>query len=221
MNIKNYNLIMMNIFKHLSISILFMLMGFFIGRSLIPEYIVNMANLFIIVLLIYILLFKFLAIKNIIPKVFSMNFVYLFTFIMGVLYYPTLIHYFHNLGMEVFISITLGTFILFLTLAIIAYKKTETCFFKLKDFLYPSLEILILVTILGIKFSIFNIIISILGIIIFSGYVLYDVSLIKDEIKSNNLNEKNELSIYVLNLYLDFINILVDLLDLISDIKSN
>ena len=52
-----------------------------------------------------------------------------------------------------------------------------------------------------------SLVISIIGVVIFSGYVLYDISLIKHEIQNGEIREKNELSIHVLNLYLDFINI--------------
>ena len=61
-----------------------------------------------------------------------------------------------------------------------------------------------------------SLVISIIGVVIFSGYVLYDISLIKHEIQNDEIREKNELSIHVLNLYLDFINILLDLLNIAS-----
>ena len=61
-----------------------------------------------------------------------------------------------------------------------------------------------------------SLVISIIGVVIFSGYVLYDISLIKHEIQNGEIREKNELSIHVLNLYLDFINILLDLLNIAS-----
>jgi FtsH-binding integral membrane protein len=57
---------------------------------------------------------------------------------------------------------------------------------------------------------------SIVGVVIFSGYVLYDISLIKYEIQNGELKEKNDLSIHVLNLYLDFINLLLDILNIFS-----
>ena len=61
-----------------------------------------------------------------------------------------------------------------------------------------------------------SLLISIVGVVIFSGYVLYDISLIKHEIENGEIREKNDLSLHVLNLYLDFINILLDLLNIAS-----
>ena len=68
--------------------------------------------------------------------------------------------------------------------------------------------------------SMYNIIISIFGIIIFSGYILYDVSLIKSEIEYGVINDRDDLSIHVLNLYLDFINIFIDLLRLVKELND-
>ena len=81
---------------------------------------------------------------------------------------------------------------------------------------------LVLLTIFNIFIgsNIISIGLSILGLVVFSGYVLYDVSLIKYEIMYGNLNTTNDLSIHVLNLYIDFINILLDMLNIASKIND-
>jgi FtsH-binding integral membrane protein len=61
--------------------------------------------------------------------------------------------------------------------------------------------------------------ISIAGIIIFSGFILYDISLVKEEISKGNIVDREDLSIHVLNIYLDFVNIFLDLLRFIWDLK--
>ena len=58
------------------------------------------------------------------------------------------------------------------------------------------------------------------GIILFSAYILYDVSLLKYDIQSGGVTCRNDLSIHVLNLYLDFVNILLDLLRIVSELKD-
>ena len=54
-----------------------------------------------------------------------MRFVYLFALIVGVLYYPILTNYFRDLGIITFVSITIGTSLLFIILTIVSYKKPE------------------------------------------------------------------------------------------------
>ena len=68
--------------------------------------------------------------------------------------------------------------------------------------------------------SILSIIVSALGVLIFSIYVIYDINLIKRDIQYSVINDKDDLSIHVLNLYIDFINLLLDLLDLASKLKD-
>ena len=65
-----------------------------------------------------------------------------------------------------------------------------------------------------------SIIVSALGVLIFSIYVIYDINLVKRDIEYSVINDKNDLSIHVLNLYVDFINLLLDLLNLASKLKD-
>ena len=120
-----------------------------------------------------------------------------------------------------YVKITIGTSLLFIILTIVSYKKPEGYFLKLENFLNEALTYLILFTIsISIISNILSGLISLVGVILFSIYVIFDISLIKHEIYNNNLNEKNDFSTYVLDLYLDFINILLNLLDLVFDIKK-
>ena len=85
-----------------------------------------------------------------------------------------------------------------------------------------GLVVLIAMSVINIFFntSTFNILVSAFGIILFSAYILYDVSALKYDIESGGVTCKNDLSIHVLNLYLDFINILLDLLRIVSDLND-
>ena len=73
------------VFKYLSISIVFMFVGFLFGKLFVPASLVYAANIFVGVLIVGLLLFSLLSRKNVIPRSFSMNFVYLFTFVDGIL----------------------------------------------------------------------------------------------------------------------------------------
>ncbi|MCR8746967.1 Bax inhibitor-1 family protein [Romboutsia lituseburensis] len=85
--------------------------------------------------------------------------------------------------------------------------------------LFPCLLALLALIIFNIffNFKIFNIFVSILGISIFAGYILYDISLLKYDIEQGNIVDRDDLSIHVLNLYLDFVNLLLDLLRLVRE----
>ena len=198
------------IFKYLAVSILFMFIGFMFGQIFIPVSFVYYANMIFMFLMIGLLIMSLLSRKNIIPRSFSMNFVYVFTFIDGILTYPLLQYYLEDLGKNVFTSILVASIVLFSVLAKIASRKESGHYLGLGNILFAGL------TNIFIGGAMISLVISIIGVVIFSGYVLYDISLIKHEIQNGEIREKNELSIHVLNLYLDFINILLDLLNIAS-----
>ncbi len=206
------------IFKYLAISILFMFIGFLVGPMIISESMVYMANKIVAFLMIGLLIMAVFSRKSIIPRSFSMNFVYIFTFIDGILMYPLMRYYLADLGRSVFIQILLATIALFAALSVLANKKESGHYLGLGNILFAGLIGILIASVLNIFFGgdTFSIIISVVGVIIFSGYVLYDISLIKYDIQNGGIREKNDLSIHVLNLYLDFINILLDLLNIAS-----
>ena len=206
------------VFKYLSISIVFMFVGFLFGKLFVPASLVYAANIFVGVLIVGLLLFSLLSRKNVIPRSFSMNFVYLFTFVDGILMYPILTYYLYDLGTTLFMNVVLGTCVLFALLALISHRKPA----GLGSTLLAGLVVLIVMSVVNIfiQGTVFNIAVSALGIIIFSAYILYDVSLLKYDIESGGVTCKNDLSIHVLNLYLDFVNILLDLLRIVSDLTD-
>lgn len=213
---------MAEIFRCLAISILFMFIGFLVGPRILPPTAVYYANRIVIFLMIGLLILALFSRKNIIPRSFSMNFVYAFTFIHGILLYPLLEYYLQDLGSNLVITILIGTIVLFGVLSLISYKKEAGHYLGMGKILLSGLIALLVLSIVNIFIggATLNIGISLIGVVIFSGYVLYDISLIKYEIESGALQERNDLSIHVLNLYLDFINILLDLLNIASNLND-
>ena len=207
------------VFKYLSISIVFMFVGFLFGKLFVPASLVYAANIFVGVLIVGLSL---LSRKNVIPRSFSMNFVYLFTFVDGILMYPILTYYLYDLGTTLFMNVVLGTCVLFALLALISHRKPAGHYVGLGSTLLAGLVVLIVMSVVNIfiQGTVFNIAVSALGIIIFSADILYDVSLLKYDIESGGVTCRNDLSIHVLNLYLDFINILLDLLRIVSDLTD-
>ena len=213
---------MSQVFKYLSISILFMFIGYIFGLLFIPESFIYMANMIMIVLIIGLVIMAILSKKSIIPRRFSMNFVYIFTFIDGILMSPIISYYVGDLGSGVVINVLIATMILFGMLSFIANRSESTKFLRLGPILFALLIALLFMSILNIFLygKVFNIDISVLGILIFSAYILYDISILKMEIEYGNIRERDDLSIHVLNLYLDFINILLDLLRLVKELND-
>ena len=213
---------MSQVFKYLSISILFMFIGYIFGLLFIPESFIYMANMIMIVLIIGLVIMAILSKKSIIPRRFSMNFVYIFTFVDGILMSPIISYYVGDLGSGVVINVLIATMILFGMLSFIANRSESTKFLRLGPILFALLIALLFMSILNIFLygKVFNIAISVLGILIFSAYILYDISILKMEIEYGNIRERDDLSIHVLNLYLDFINILLDLLRLVKELND-
>ncbi|WP_042276744.1 Bax inhibitor-1/YccA family protein [[Clostridium] dakarense] len=213
---------MAEIFRCLAISVLFMFIGFLVGPRILPPTVVYYANKIVMFIMIGLLILALCSRKSIIPRSFSMNFVYAFTFIDGILLYPLLGYYLQDLGSNLVITILIGTIVLFGVLSLISYKKEAGHFLGMGKILLSGLIALIVLSIVNIFIggTTLNIGISLIGVVIFSGYVLYDISLIKYDIQSGMLQERNDLSIHVLNLYLDFINILLDLLGIASSLDD-
>lgn len=66
----------------------------------------------------------------------------------------------------------------------------------------------------------FNFVLTIISLIIFIGFTAYDIQKIKRLSESSNLPEDN-LAIYgALELYLDYINIFLDILKLVGESKD-
>ncbi len=213
---------MAEVFKYLAISILFCFVGYAFGKAFIPESVVMVANFIFIFVVLGLLILCLLSRKEIIPDRFSMNWVYLFTFINGILLYPILQMYISGLGSQTVIIILLVTALIFFILSMVAKKENSDKYLRLGNILLIGLVILILLSIVSIfiGFKTFNILVSVFSVVIFCGYILYVVSLIKYEIVSGDINDSKDLSMHVLNLYLDFINIFLDLLNLVYNFRD-
>ena len=135
---------------------------------------------------------------------------------------PIIRYYVGDLGSGVVINVLVATLIIFGVLAFTANRSESGRFLRLGPILFASLIGLLIMSIFNIFFygKLFNITISIIGVILFSAYILYDVSLLKSDIECGNIRDRDDLSIYVLNLYLDFINIFLDLLRLVKELND-
>lgn len=211
------------IFKHLTISLFFSLLGLITGNLFIPASMIYVANKLITVLFLVLLILSICLRKQVIPKRFSMNIVYLFTFAQGILLYPTMNYYLYKLGLSTFISAIIGCIFIFLGLSIYAKNNDTGDIFKCGKILFFILIGITITTLINIFLhsTMLSIVISASGVLLFSFYIIYDINLIKRDIRIFSARDKDDLSFYVLSLYLDFINLLLDLLSLITRLKDN
>lgn len=217
---------MSKLFKYLAISLAFMVIGFFVGLAFVPVELVAIANTLLlavlVVFMIVALIMKFVKKKSRHPLRFPMWVVYLFTFIDGILTYPVLMYYLQSLGTIIFMNIILSVLIIFGILSYVASKQKSGSYVKLGRVLGIALVVLIVMSLVNIFMQVdtMSILISAAGVVIFSAYILVDVNQFKSAYEAGMIQEKNDYSIFVLNIYLDIINLLLDLLDLVNRLKD-
>jgi FtsH-binding integral membrane protein len=217
---------MSKLYKYLAISLLCTVIGFFVGLFFIPESVIAIANtvlmVFLVVMLIGAWIMKLVKKKARGPLRFPMFVVYLFAFIEGALLYPALMYYLESLGVILFAEIVIGTMLIFGVLAFIGQKQKSGSFVGLGKILLVVLTIMVIVSIANIfmRIDMLSMILSVVGILVFSAYILFDVNQFKTAYEAGYINDSSDYSIYVLNVYLDIINLLLDLLDFVNRLKN-
>ncbi|WP_297632545.1 Bax inhibitor-1 family protein [uncultured Clostridium sp.] len=207
---------MQTIFTSLAISLVFMGLGFLFGIFFVPIQVAYMANRLIGIVFIGLIVLSMFSRKSVIPRSFPIGFVYGFTFIYGVILYPVLMYYLQALGAPVFFSVIAGAIVLFAILAFQASRKEAGYYMSMGNVLFAGLIAIIVASVINIfVFSSFvSVIISAVSVVIFAAYVMYDISIMKMALNSGYVRDKNDLSIFVLNLYLDLINLILNLLNI-------
>lgn len=139
----------------------------------------------------------------------------LYTFFTGLTFSSIFIVY----KIESIMLVFLVTAILFLIFAIIG-KTTKVDLTKISTILLMALLGVIVCTIINIflQNSTFDMILSGISVLIFLGFIAYDIQKIKR--LDGWVNEENLAVIGAFELYLDFINIFLDLLNLFGNSKD-
>lgn len=143
---------------------------------------------------------------------------YLFTFISGMTMYPILVHYFNLLSVETVTGIFGATALLFTFLGTLGYR-IQRDLSGIGKYLFIALILLVLVSVVGLFFPFNNMLIfgiTVVSTIIFSLYTVYDFNQI-----SQGTWTENDIPGLVLGIYLDFINLFIDLLRLVGILSSN
>lgn len=150
-------------------------------------------------------------------KAVSYSFLYIFTFISGITIYPVVAHYLAVSGANTVLLAFASTTTVFAGLAIYA-TKTKRNFTFLGGFLLAALLALVAISLFNIFWPLSTtgmLAYSFIGVMVFSGYVLFDFN----RMKRHGVRPE-EVPLMALSLYLNFINLFLDLLRIFGILSS-
>ncbi|MCF2647339.1 Bax inhibitor-1 family protein [Niallia circulans] len=150
-------------------------------------------------------------------KSLSYGFLFIFTFISGITTFPIVSYYVSTVGGNVVINALGTTTVVFAGVAIYA-TKTKRDFSFLRGMLLASLIALITIGIFNIFWPLATggmLAYSFIGVLVFSGYVLYDFNRMKHYGVT-----ANQVPLMALNLYLDFLNLFISILRIFGILSS-
>ncbi|PAE24758.1 MULTISPECIES: Bax inhibitor-1 family protein [Bacillaceae] len=160
------------------------------------------------------LLFAFLLRRK---KAIGYTFLYVFTFISGMTTYPIVAHYLAAIGPNPVLTALATTTVVFTGLAVYASTTKRDLSF-LGGMLMAALLALIAIGIFSLIWPLSSnamLAFSFIGVLVFSGYVLFDFNRMKQYGVS-----PEEVPLMALNLYLDFINLFINILRIFGILGS-
>lgn len=197
--------LLLRILRTFLLSLLFAVVGFSVGSFVPLEWMIPL-----IIFQLGMLIFAFFLRKR---KKISYGFLFVFTLLSGITMNPIISSYVTEMGANLVLLGLVSTVVIFSALALYSWKSKRDFTF-LGGILLAALLALIIVSIFNIFFpigSMFMLIVTIGGILVFSGFILYDISVIKNL----DINE-DDIPLMALNLYLDFINLFLYILRLLG-----
>ncbi|MEH7110485.1 MULTISPECIES: Bax inhibitor-1/YccA family protein [Bacillaceae] len=150
-------------------------------------------------------------------KAISFSFLYIFTFISGITLYPIVAYYLATSGANVVLMAFGTTTVVFTGIAVYAAKSKRNFSF-MGGFLLAALLALVAIGLfqLFIPLSTTGMLAySFIGVLVFSGYVLFDISRMK-----HHGVRPEDVPLAALSLYLDFINLFVSILRIFGILNS-
>jgi FtsH-binding integral membrane protein len=199
-----------HVLQTFAISLLISFLGTLVGAVVVP---VSLIPLFVIAELVMLVAAIVIRIRG---RNIGYGFLYAFTAISGVTLYPVLMTYGGLLGANVVSGAFLATAMIFGGLAFYA-SRTERDFSFLGGFLFAATMGLVVMSLVSMFVSFgstMNLVWSMLGILIFSGWVLYDVAQYRNGV------DASEVPLAALNIYLDFINLFLYILRFLASIAG-
>lgn len=197
-----------HVLQTFAISLLVSFVGTLVGAMIVPA---SLIHLFVIAELVMLVAAIVIRLRG---RHIGYGFLYAFTAISGVTLYPVIMTYGGLLGANVVSGAFLATGVIFGSLAFYA-SRSQRDFSFLGGFLFAATIGLVIMSLASmfISFgSVTNLVWSVLGVLIFSGWVLYDVAQYRGGV------DPSEVPLAALNIYLDFINLFMYILRLLASI---
>lgn len=213
-----------SLLKYVTITLLITVIGLLIGSTL-PYSIIAFIDVifFALIILSFILVLLSKRPKNGSKRRrgFPMALTYGYALFLGITLTPTLDYYIGAIGSGIVLAVFIGTLGIVGILSLLSYTKGSDSILKIGPILFVSTIILLILTICMMFFSsfrIFDVAITIFSIIVFSGWVIYDVYRFKKD--AVYITSTRELAPYVLDIYIDIINLFLDILRLVANFKD-
>ncbi|MCD1259281.1 Bax inhibitor-1/YccA family protein [Paenibacillus athensensis] len=197
-----------HVLQTFAISLLVSFLGTLIGAMVIPA---SLVMLFVVAEVVMLIAAVVVRMRG---KHIGYGFLYSFTAITGVTLYPVIMAYGSQIGANVVSGAFLATTLIFGGLAFYAHRSQRD-FSYLGGFLFAATIGLVVMGLLSMFVSFgstMTIVWSMIGILIFSGWVLYDVSQYREGV------EPQEVPLAALNIFLDFINLFLYILRFLAAI---
>lgn len=210
---KNYLAIMKTFFM----ALLFLAVGSIVGVLIIPPSVRYMLNIAFFVLV----LFSIFSRKGGFIK--SKGSMYAYAFILGILTGSTYVYYFATLGPDLFLSAVLGVILVFGLAYIVASKTSEESMFKISSMIWPLIFSLLILEFLNIflfKFGTFDLILSTLGVLIYSAYAIVIMKSVQSRCRYGILSETEVVQLSY-SIFISFLNLLLDILRILAIVKDN
>ncbi len=139
---------------------------------------------------------------------------FVFSFVMG-LYHNSFITYLNIINESIVNEALIATLMIFIGLTYISYKTSNYNIFAFYGVLYTCFSTIVWLMIFNIFYqnTLIDIFLMYASIVIFSGYIIYD---------THNLLNNPHMSpvMHALNLFLDFINLFINLIKIVKQIKK-
>lgn len=207
----------LEILKTFFIGMAFVGLGTIFALYCLPYSIIELVSkLFVVFILGSILFLK----RNIFKTKTSLN---IYCFVLGIVLSVALFYYIGILGSAVFMSCVLGVGLIFGVAYYYALNSSEEDIFSMRPILSNCICALLIFEILNIflfGFGVFDIILSIGAILIYSTYTLYTMKVMQVQCESELLDEEN-IVLISLSLITSFLNLLLHLLRIIAAVKNN
>ena len=182
-------------------------LGMFVGTFLPPTVLLPI-SLITIFLLIIVIFIRSIRVLNTI--------LYCIPFFIGITLFWSTQFYIEQLGSSLVFALFIGTVVIFISLGIIGIMMKDLSAFG--SYLLGALIVLLVFSLIFIFVPVSNMIMVVLAgliVLVFALYTIYDFN----QIKHNYVSENETVSM-ALNLYLDFVNIFLRLLEIVWRLKD-